>query len=373
MRHRPDLDDFRKQAAQFSLVPGLSPARRRHADARLRLSQDRGRRLVRSCSRASSAARRSAATASSAPSRSCASRPGAARVVIDGPGHRSASRSSSTPIRCDSRRDADRRYRAPHLPGLPRFCGGAVGYAGYDAVRYIEHLPDIRRPTTAACPTCRSPFTTAWSSSTTSTRRSRVVAHAHVDPRRPASAATTTPAGRVDRAGRAACSSGDAELPLADIATDGAITRTLPVELRAAATSRRPSRQCKEYIQAGDIFQVVLSQRLQVETTARAVRHLSHAAGRQSQPVHVLSAHAASVTPGRQLAGDHGPRRGRQGDDPPAGRHAPPRPDRGGGPRAWPRSCWPIPRSGPSTSCSSTWAATTSAASPATARCSSAT
>src|SRR5437588_12755708 len=23
-------------------------------------------------------------------------------------------------------------YRAPHLPGLPRFCGGAVGYAAYD-------------------------------------------------------------------------------------------------------------------------------------------------------------------------------------------------------------------------------------------------
>src|SRR5437870_5325764 len=32
-------------------------------------------------------------------------------------------------------------YRAPHLPGLPRFCGGAVGYAGYDTVRYVEHLP----------------------------------------------------------------------------------------------------------------------------------------------------------------------------------------------------------------------------------------
>ncbi|MBX6316420.1 MAG: anthranilate synthase component I, partial [Isosphaeraceae bacterium] len=34
------------------------------------------------------------------------------------------------------------RYRAVHLPGLPRFCGGAVGYAAYDAVRYVEHLPD---------------------------------------------------------------------------------------------------------------------------------------------------------------------------------------------------------------------------------------
>ena len=33
-------------------------------------------------------------------------------------------------------------YRAPHLPGLPRFCGGAVGFAGYDTVRYVERLPD---------------------------------------------------------------------------------------------------------------------------------------------------------------------------------------------------------------------------------------
>ena len=33
-------------------------------------------------------------------------------------------------------------YRAPDLPGLPRFCGGAVGYAGYDAVRYVERLPN---------------------------------------------------------------------------------------------------------------------------------------------------------------------------------------------------------------------------------------
>src|SRR5262245_40931651 len=33
-------------------------------------------------------------------------------------------------------------YRAPHVPGLPRFCGGAVGYTGYDTVRYVEHLPN---------------------------------------------------------------------------------------------------------------------------------------------------------------------------------------------------------------------------------------
>ena len=30
------------------------------------------------------------------------------------------------------------RYDAPELPELPRFCGGLVGYFGYDTVRYVE-------------------------------------------------------------------------------------------------------------------------------------------------------------------------------------------------------------------------------------------
>ncbi len=33
-------------------------------------------------------------------------------------------------------------YRPVQLPGLPRFFGGAVGYLGYDMVRFIERLPD---------------------------------------------------------------------------------------------------------------------------------------------------------------------------------------------------------------------------------------
>ena len=31
-----------------------------------------------------------------------------------------------------------RRYQVPEIAGLPRFCGGLVGYFGYDTVRYIE-------------------------------------------------------------------------------------------------------------------------------------------------------------------------------------------------------------------------------------------
>ncbi len=38
-----------------------------------------------------------------------------------------------------------RRYRAAPVPALPRFFGGLVGYAGYNAVRFLERLPAHRR------------------------------------------------------------------------------------------------------------------------------------------------------------------------------------------------------------------------------------
>ena len=59
-----------------------------------------------------------------------------------------------------------------------------------------------------------------------------------------------------------------------------------------------------------------------------SVRDLSHAAGGQSQPVHVLRPHAQRDA-GGQLAGGDGAGGRRAGDRPPAGRHAPPRRQRG--------------------------------------------
>src|SRR3954453_22225279 len=39
-------------------------------------------------------------------------------------------------------RDLVKEIRVAKLPELPPFVGGAVGYAGYDTVRYVEKLPN---------------------------------------------------------------------------------------------------------------------------------------------------------------------------------------------------------------------------------------
>ena len=49
--------------------------------------------------------------------------------------------------------DYQARFRAPELPGLPRFTGGLVGYFGYDTVRYIEpRLAQFDKPDLIGCP-----------------------------------------------------------------------------------------------------------------------------------------------------------------------------------------------------------------------------
>src|SRR5215472_15780492 len=72
-------------------------------------------------------------------------------------------------------------YRAPHVPGLPRFCGGAVGYAGYDAVRYVERLPNPP-PDDRGLPDLCFAFYDRMVIFDHITKTVAAVAHAHVDP-----------------------------------------------------------------------------------------------------------------------------------------------------------------------------------------------
>lgn len=154
--------------------------------------------------------------------------------------------------------------RAPIMPGLPRFCGGAVGYAGYDTVRYVEkldHPPLDDRQLPDLCFALYDRMVIFDHINKTIA----VVVHAHVDPQYP------------ERGYEDACRHVDAlveklrrkddDLPLVDIAPLGAVQRKYASNF-APHDFEKAVEKAKEYIRAGDIFQVVLSQRYSTETTA---------------------------------------------------------------------------------------------------------
>ncbi len=158
------------------------------------------------------------------------------------------------------------RFRAPHLPGLPRFCGGAVGFAAYDAVRYTERLAHPPLDDRNLPDLCFA-FYDRMMIFDHINKTIAVVAHAHVLDPSSLTAEYSKACQRVDRMVER-LQQNVADLQLTDIAPVGAVS------LQWRSNVDKPAFQaavvkCKEYIQAGDIFQVVLSQRLQTETRAR--------------------------------------------------------------------------------------------------------
>jgi anthranilate synthase component 1 len=157
-------------------------------------------------------------------------------------------------------------YRAPHVPGLPRFSGGAVGYAGYDAVRYVEHLPNPPANDRELPDLCFA-FYDRMVIFDHINKTIAAVAHAHIDPRDPARSHQAACA-RVDRLVER-LQQGVADLQLTDIAPAGEVQRSHQSNF-SRPEFEQAVEKCKEYIRAGDIFQVVLSQRLATETRARS-------------------------------------------------------------------------------------------------------
>ena len=166
-------------------------------------------------------------------------------------------------------------YRTPHLFGLPRFCGGAVGYAGYDTVRYVENLPhaplDDRH-----LPDLSFAFYDCMVIFDHINKTIAVVAHAHVP--EVSGQRSEVSEGHLKQAYDDACARvdrlverlqrGAADLQLTDIAAVGETHRTYTSNFPPGAYEAAVEK-CKEYIKAGDIFQVVLSQRLTTQTQAR--------------------------------------------------------------------------------------------------------
>jgi anthranilate synthase component 1 len=175
---------------------------------------------------------------------------------------------SRTFTACDPFTDLHRlleHYRSKAQNGLPRFTGGAVGYASYDAVRYSENLPNAP-PDDRGLPDLAFAFYDRMVIFDHIRKTVLVVAQAHLarhaDARRAYDAACCRIDDLVDRLAKPSD-----DLGLRDIHTDS------PVTLSARSNFTRDQyeavvRRCQEYIRAGDVFQVVPSQRFEIETRA---------------------------------------------------------------------------------------------------------
>jgi len=155
-------------------------------------------------------------------------------------------------------------FREARVPGLPPFCSGAVGYAGYDAVRWFERLPHPP-PDDRQVPDMAFAFYDQMVVFDNITKTITVVVMARLDkaPNRsePALRYAYEEAQRrvdelVDLLAHRPC-------PLEPVDIDVSGQVHLPCSSNFTQEAFEAAvRRCVEYIYAGDIFQVVLSQRL---------------------------------------------------------------------------------------------------------------
>ena len=269
MRHRPDLDQFRTLAVGHTLVPVY---RRLTADdltpvsAYCKIREASGAFLFESVVGTERVGRYSFLGASPflwIEARQTTIGHTVRIRAVDQPWRETQ---SSDPLRDFERLILD--YRAPSIPGLPRFAGGAVGYAGYDTARYMEHLPNSPADD-RGLPDLAFAFYDRMVIFDHITKTILVVVHARL-----------SPDGDVKQAYQTACDACDelvnsltvvgVNLPPTDIAPESAASPLARWESNFAPGAYQDAvRTAKEYILAGDAFQVVLSQRFRKETSAK--------------------------------------------------------------------------------------------------------
>jgi len=147
-----------------------------------------------------------------------------------------------------------KRYKPVIVPGLPRFFGGFVGYIGYDTVRYFEKLPDFHH-TGLNLPDLFLMFTDTLLVFDSLTQKIKVISNAHTDGKSPEEAYE------------------EAKQKIEEIVKK-LKTKATPPKNKAVSSGEQHQfssnfakedflkavEKAKEYVRAGDVIQVVLSQ-----------------------------------------------------------------------------------------------------------------
>jgi len=163
-------------------------------------------------------------------------------------------------------------YTLPETDGLPPFSGGAVGYLGYEFVRFLEKLPSEAKDD-LELPDCVFLISDLLLLFDNLKHTVKVIAAARPDGARDAAAAYRDAVARIDQA---------IERLRAPVPAERAGGRARPSHAAAAGPAPRFRSslgkaafvervgRAKEYIRQGDVFQVVLSHRMRAKVTCDA-------------------------------------------------------------------------------------------------------
>jgi anthranilate synthase component 1 len=167
-------------------------------------------------------------------------------------------------------------YRSPYVPQLPRFTGGAVGYLGFDAARWFEPIPlagTADDPAVGGDTAGFMVFDTVLAFDHAQ-HRLLIIANARISGDEDLESQYQFACAKIDFL----------EKELERTLSVSRPPESPPVDVRSNLTRDQFEghvRTAKEYIAAGDIYQVVLSQRFEAETATdpfmvyRALRHVN--------------------------------------------------------------------------------------------------
>ncbi|MCA9399060.1 MAG: chorismate-binding protein, partial [Candidatus Omnitrophica bacterium] len=161
------------------------------------------------------------------------------------------------------------RYRFVNLDGLPRFCGGMVGFLSYDTVRFFEKLPDLTKDD-LKLPDTLLVLAKDLIIFDHLNHKMKIVSCAEVNPK--ASAREKTKAYQ-DALKRIDQTIADLQKPLkqAKRKISGKLTKLKAKSNFTEAKFKTIVDKAKKEIRAGEIIQVVLSQRFEVNIKVDAL------------------------------------------------------------------------------------------------------
>jgi len=149
-------------------------------------------------------------------------------------------------------------YKPVDVPGLPRFSGGLVGYMGYDMVRFFERVPDSKKAG-LDMPDMFFMLADTMLIFDSLKQKIKIVSNAHVEGKSPARAYKEA----VEKIDEITAKLKSAKLKVKSSKGKKQKSAKFKSSFGTKEAFKEAVLKSKEYIAAGDIFQVVLSQRFE--------------------------------------------------------------------------------------------------------------